>query len=500
MQSSNREGQMMKNVKRAAAFFSAVVGISTMANAQATPSSGFFDWSTTANPTTASFTAAPVLSNNSTSAAQVAAQLNLSASAGKPLAVRVLEPLTDPAAVAIFNNFAVKYVICDFEATSAVGQTRAIADQVLNSTKSKGAFVGNFNFYPRSTTDGSRPPTVNSADPKFYQNRPFSEQYSDSRGKTATTTGKLFAAPQLYPGSPDYRTPGTPDMTVPGGTPNIRSALFTLPIVRATVTENGLIGDGGKAKGDQFIPWVSRFNNYGNASLDNDPAPGYQFHADAAHGTANQLLSRGDFQAQILHYRLRGADSVNLFAESAGSVVGDSLAQNRSDVANGWKASSVINSIFSRPHALASLSTKIGDAGGSSGGNSATDGNAGITQAGAVWSGVYDTGSVSGGRRLSILLSNLGTSQKTIDLPNLIGGFHTVSGTPGADDDYVLAAGQHRLLTFTLSSNSWHLNSNTVVFGGSLADRNGTGVPEPTTIGLLGIGAVGLLARRRRTA
>jgi len=505
MQLFNREGQSMKNVKRAAAFFSAIVGISTMANGQTAPSSGFFDWSTQTNPTTANFTAAPFLSNNSASASQVAAELNKSAAAGKPLAVKVIEPLTDPAAIAIFNNFAVKYVICDFEDASAVGRTRAIADQVLNSAKSKGAFVGNFNFYPRSSTDGTRPPTVNSGDNKFYQNRPFSDQYTDSRGKTATSQGKLFAAPQLYPGSPDYRTGGTSDLTIPSGTPNIRSALFTLPIVRATVTENGLVGDGGKSKGDQFIPWVSRFNNYGNNSLDNDPAPGYQFHADSAHGTANQLLGRGDFQAQILHYRLRGADSVNLFAASAGSVVGDSLAQNRSDVANGWKTSSVINSIFTRSHALANLSTNIGDKGGTSGGTNPGDGNAGITQAGAVWSGVYDKGSVSGGRRLAILMSNLGTSQKTIDLPNLIGGFHTISGTPGADDDYVLAAGQHRLLTFTLNNNMWRLNSNSVVFSGSdsfgsLTDRNGTGVPEPTTIGLLGIGAVGLLTRRRRTA
>jgi len=266
-----------------------------------------------------------------------------------------------------------------------------------------------------------------------------------------------------------------------------------------------LIGDGGKAKGDQFIPWVSRFNNYGNNALDNDPAPGYQFHADAAHGTANQLPSRGDFQAQILHERLRGADSVNMFEASAGSVVGDSLAQNRNDVVNGWGQNSVINSIFTRSHSLANLSTNIGDKGNASGGTNAGDGSTPVAQAGAIWSGVYDTNKSQSNRRLAILISNLSNNSKTIDLPNLIGGFHTASRNPQHNDDYVLSAGQHRMLTFTLSGGICRLNSNSVVFSGSdgfgtLTDRNGTGVPEPTTIGLLGIGAVGLLARRRRTA
>jgi len=504
---STREGQMKKNVKRAAAFLSAIVGVATMAQAQSTPASGFFDWSTQSNPTpNAAFTASPFLFNNAASASQVASVL-AGTPAGRPLAVKIVEPLSDPAALAIFNNFAVKYVFCDFEDAGNVGKTRSIADQLLASTKSKSAFVGNFNFYPRSSSDTPRPPVVNSGDPKFYQNRPFSPtQYDDSRGQSPTLSGKHMANPQLYPGSPDYRTAGTPDLAIGGsGTPNIRSALFTLPIVRATVTENGLRGEGDRAKGDVFIPWVSRFNNYGNNSLDNSPAPGYQFIADSAHGTANQLPSRGDFQAQIIHYRLRGADSVNLFEESAGSVVGDSLQQNRADVVSGWGKSSVINSIFTRPHQLANLSTRIGIGGGSTGGKFAEDGNKGVTEAGALWSGVYDTQSGPNGRRLAIVLSNLSGSQKLVDLPNMIGGFHSLSGVPNHDDDYVLSAGQHRLLTFTLSGNMWHLNSNTVVFGGSdgfgsLTNRNGTGVPEPTTLGLLGIGAVGLLARRRRTA
>jgi len=149
MFTSFREGQMKMSVKRTAAFLAAVLGVSAMANAQPKPASGFFDWSTQSNPTpNASYTAAPFLFNNPTSANQVAIELNKSAAAGKPLAIKIVEPLNDPAALAIFNNFAVKYIFCDFELATAVGNTRAIADAALNSAKSKGAFVGNFNFYP----------------------------------------------------------------------------------------------------------------------------------------------------------------------------------------------------------------------------------------------------------------------------------------------------------------------------------------------------------------
>jgi len=318
MSSASHEAQtqMKKNfqntsLKRAVAFFSAVVGVSALANAQAVPGSGFFDWNTNTNPTpNANFTAAPFLSNSN--AAQVA-QVLANSPSNRPLAVKVVEPLSSSASLNIFNQFNIKYVFCDFEDTTAVGNTRAIADAVLNSTKSKGAYVGNFNFYPQSSNDTTRPGTVNSTDPNFYQNRPFTGQYGDTRGKNAQGSGQLMANEALYPGSPDYKTPG-----VDISTPNIRSGLFTLPIVRATFVENGMRTNGVRNNGDQHIPWVSRFNNYGNVALDNDPStPGSQFIADAAHGTANQLPSRGDFEAQILHYRLRGADSVNMFEASA---------------------------------------------------------------------------------------------------------------------------------------------------------------------------------------
>jgi hypothetical protein len=266
------------------------------------------------------------------------------------------------------------------------------------------------------------------------------------------------------------------------------------------VTENGLRNDTVdgthtyRQHGDLNIPWVTRFNNWGNSTLDTDGNPnnGFQFVQSNPTPSNGQLLSRGDFQAQILHYRLRGADSVNLFQASAGSVVGYSETQEQNDIRTGWGGSGLMNTIFSRAHGLATLATSVSLVNGSS------TSSQGVAQAGALWSGVFDTGSPSGGRRLAILLSNLSSSSKKIDLPNSIGGFRTFSGNTAAYDDYTVGAGQHRLLTFTLSGGQWRLNSNTQVFTDN--NRNGVGVPEPASVGLLGLVGVGLLARRRRQA
>jgi len=73
-----------------------------------------------------------------------------------------------------------------------------------------------------------------------------------------------------------------------------------------------------------------------------------------------------------------------------------------------------------------------------------------------------------------------------------------MSGNPDHNDDYQVLAGEHRLLLFTLSGGQWQLNSNSQIFTDN--NRNGIGIPEPTSIGLVGLAGLGLLARRRRQA
>ena len=259
---------------------------------------------------------------------------------------------------------------------------------------------------------------------------------------------------------------------------------------------------GGK---QQLIPYVTRFNNWGNPALGGGPS-GTGFVQNAATPSNGQLLSRGDFQAMILHYRMRGADSVNLFNEATGSVVGYGPTQEQADVKTGWAASSVANGIFSRRnYAFANLTNVIGDSNSNSG-----NVNPRSTEiAGAVWSGVYDrpgsTDPSTGRRRLTILLSNLSSVRKIVDFPNNIGGFSTFKapGSTSLDrfDDYAIDPGQHRLLNFALQNSSrgrleWVFTGDQFI--GLDNNRNGVGIPEPTTLSLVGVGALGLLARRRR--
>ncbi len=466
-----------------------MLGVTAVSHANVNPPTGFFDWDTNTSPGT-NFQVSPWLSDNPATIATAVAALNNAKNLGRPLAVKVSSPLTSAAAKKVFNDFAIQYVFADFEDADSITQTKAISTIVLNSTKSKAAFVGNFNVYPNSGNDTTRPAVVSGAAKSFSaQNLPQNGQYSAIRASNANGATNRMANESLYPGSPDFRNPAQGDSNAP----NIRSALFTLPIIRAGFTTEQLAA-GFPAAQHKHIPWVSRFNNWGNSALDTDgnAGNGFQFVQNAANPANGQLPSRGDFQAQIMHYRLRGVTSVNLFEASVSSVQGYSRQTARNDVISGWSNSSVVNGIFSRKNfAFANLGSVIGVSGSISAGSSTSE------QTGAIWSGVYDKGGTN--RKLAILISNLSASQYEVDLPNSIGGFKTNSGLPEPDeDDYIVSAGTHRLLAFTLKSGVWKLDSNTLVFTDS--NRNGVGIPEPTTLSLMGIGAAGLLFRRRRQA
>jgi len=549
------KGPMRKISVRAAVLCAAIAGTAAGAFGQAAPSSGFFAWDVPSQ-TYPNYTESPFLSDDA-SAAQVSALFETfrtgAPSAGnpfgtfsKPLAVKVNQDLSANAKK-VFDNYPVQYVFADYEGPPGsshdpVSAPLQLSNIVANSAASQQAFVGNFNIYPNAGSDTTRPGSTGTGAPSFTY-KPFDGFYQQQRGTNFTTgaRGRLMSNEALYPGAPDYKTPvAAPAVATPGtdatkisSFETIRTNLFTLPIQRLTTATNGL----GSSSTDAHIPWVDRFNNYGNNSLNNAVDPTgkfqYQFVSNATDPKKGGLLSRGDFMALVLHYRQRGADSYMLFNDPYGSVINYSDAQEHLDAASGWGASGLGNQIQSHgkgSYAFANLANLVNTANSKNLANYPNGqphhalNSAFVMQTsdkvGVVWSGVYSKtafafgGAIGTNRALTITLSNLSNTDKLVDMPNSIGGFRTATakGTNGVggvysgdngDDDYWVGAGQHRIMNFALVGGKWVLKSNSFVFGGSdsvgaLDDRNGTGVPEPTSAGALAIAAVGLLARRRR--
>ena len=119
--------------------------------------------------------------------------------------------------------------------------------------------------------------------------------------------------------------------------------------------------------------------------------------------------------------------------------------------------------------------------------------------------------------QLALIISNLSNSTQTIDLGTISGHRIFTPNDPNGigQDDITVAAGEHRLVTFNLRNQSglglgtiaqqnanglpvWLLTENQAVF--TINDRDGTGTPEPASLALFGLGALGLLARRRKPA
>ncbi len=472
-------GKDAKHERRSIVSFVAIATASALSSV-AFGSTSFFDWEVPSQTAPAPYVGAPHLTNSAASAAAV--QAYWAAHPTDPKAVRVTEDLTDPAALNIFRTNTVSYVFADFEGTSIASRTSNLVGQVRwnpitsSNTPSVSAYIGNYQVFPvYPDATASNPGTTGTTATGYYN------------------TGINMAMEQLYPGSPSFRGPGSAN----GGStsPNIRSNLFTMPLSRFSAVESNLQGTlfqnrpAPLPQKDAHIPLVTRFNNWNNVALTNTSTiySPYSFDTSIG-GNANQLLARGDFAALIAHYRARGAESYNLFEPG---VVGYTKAQMQADAQIGW---SVWDPLFlSGRTAVPALL----DITGTIDGTTKT-----FEQTGIAYSGMYQ---VSDGNPwtpdiLEILLSNLDGVSHSVSFTQAIDGALFTSG-----NTFNIAPGDHRLLEFTQIGGYWDLASNTPVTGTDSAgnnawpdmNRNGIGIPEPTTAMLMG-GVVGLMALRRR--
>ena len=450
-------------------FLPLVLGIGGL-SVPAMGSTPFFDWEVPSQPAPAGFLGAPSLYNNAASAAAVQSYWN--AHPGSIKAVKVIQDLTNPAALNLFKTNAVKYVFADFEGSSVDARTATLVNQVRGGDKKKqytlsaGAYIGNYDLYPLSP-DKHGKKHGNGNDSGYYD------------------VGVNMATESLYPGEPQFPLPGSGTTS-----PNIRSALFTLPIAKFSQVETNLQDkqfNDRKAplpKVDAHIPYVTRFNNWGNAALDNSTLPYSPYTFDTSKpGAANQLLARSDFSAMIAHYRARGADSFHLFEPG---VVGYTKAQMQSDAVTGW---GVFDPLFANGKTAepATLAT-----------NAWIDGNRkSFEEKGMVWSGmVRDPDKNAGTPDLFVIVSNLSATSHTISFKDSVDCLPFKAG-----NSFSVAAGDHRLIQFSAVCGVWNMLSNQSLSTAEAAwpddNRNGIGIPEPS-LGLASLAGAGLLLVRRR--
>ena len=498
----------------------------------------FSDWEVNSNPAPQDFYATPFARSDNVPAVQ--AELTASGLAGTPLGIKITAPgLTTAAANALYNtrytpaNKVISYIFGDIEGSptgvvSNVSPITTMVSQVRNSKYTKNAYVGEFELTPLS---GVATKDVDHKDPTRRGPLPYTQNDYNA-------TGVSMANTELYPGSPTYRNRSTFDWN----NANIRTGLFVAPLGRMTQVQNvlnqsynGLSRNLGPAYHKQ-IPWVTRFNNFGNHSLDNGAAADnhafapYEFHpgtslpqaALTATQTQNQMMGRGDFSAQILHYRMRGAYSLALFEPG---VVGYTKSQEQQDVRDGWYGASDphvahANNIFAASDSKAATMTLNPTIDGTS----LPDHGLNSEKTGTIWSGEYSLSQ----KKLDILASNLDTINHLIKFGQVDAydvftkhgtGAHAADTWQDSDllspsRNSTIEKGMHRLLQFDLVttrvySNSsfsgtpstrtiWLLNQNYVVFQNN-SGRNDTGIPEPTTFGMLAAaGSMAVVCRRQR--
>ena len=408
-----------------------------------------------------SYTPAPFLYDGNVS--QVQAILAAQQAAGKTLAVKINVPISSTTAQAIFNNYAVQYVFADLESASNVTDTANLVNQVQSSTKSSAAFVGNYAY-------------------NTFANDPTTTSGGGVSIDSFRQSGSTMVNPSLYPGAPDFRNPAAGEQTDGGHAfPNLRSALFSLPIERVSYA----VQNAGSAP---VIPYVSRFNGYLNSALNNStyngmPAftPGVASGVLTAQQTTHQNLSRNDFQAQMLHYRLRGVSGFHLF--QAG-IVGYTDSQFQSDALGGFQAlDSNVYAFNASSYSLLNLGNAI---------TTVANGRQSVQDAGIIASGIANSNN-----KMAIFISNLTDTAETVVLPSSLSN---IPLSTAAEMAYV-SGDSHNLFEFSEVSGHWSLDNSMQLFntgGTALNNQDEVGVPEPAGLSMLAIGAVGLLIRRGR--
>lgn len=496
------QGRKQSIVKFAVAgAVASLLGAATVASAATPPPANqtdnqFFDWFVNGTP---GYLASPFLTD--ANAGSVNAFLLSQANSGKPLAVKIMAPISNATSNLIFNNskYNVSYVLGDVETgANSVNDLKELAEQVRfvnganNGTKtnSHNAFIGNFGF--------SGIPSDKTHPANYKKDKKDKHSFAGFNNGDFASAKLNMAMPELYPGSPSQRNLAAGNLS----SPNIRSGLFAVPIVRLSQTTVNA------ADTTQVVPYIARFNNWNNLALDTDrnASNGYKFvpgqaipagggfPALTAAQTTDQMLSRRDFAAQVAHYRLRGADSYVAFD---GGVQGYLQDQKRSDAKAGWTLPQ-IDQIFNAADAKiligADTDYKNGKDKKDINGNIVIDGkDTPIENAGALFSGVYSLTL----QKMEVLLSNMDDEAHDLTLPSKIAGFDLKSRTFDVD------GGQHLLVEYKLTTSGvnrgWSVASTVVPWQAIENSRHGIGIPEPTTISLAALAGFFAISRRRRT-
>jgi len=94
----------------------------------------------------------------------------------------------------------------------------------------------------------------------------------------------------------------------------------------------------------------------------------------------------------------------------------------------------------------------------------------------------------------------MAATAQTVDFWQRYGGAVVNLGSSGfgsLDEYYTIQPGTHELLQFNMTGGKWVLFAADSVFADN--NRNGVGVPEPTSVAILGLFGAGALLRRRRS-